>query len=69
VLAATSGIVALIATVSIMHGLTAQPRLPQAVLQTPTDAQRCLSEGWHFEAGAIRDQVIGQCLELLRGER
>lgn len=29
----------------------------------PTRAQYCLTEGWHFEAPAIRNLVIAQCME------
>jgi len=28
----------------------------------PTRAQYCLTEGWHFEAEAVRNLVIAQCM-------
>lgn len=61
-LAATSGIVALIATTAVMHALTAQPAKPAAV----TDAQLCLGEGWKHPAGPKRDRVIYDCRLLLK---
>ena len=32
----------------------------------PTKAQYCITEGWHFDAGPVRDQVIAQCLGKVR---
>lgn len=65
-LAASSGIVALIATVSVMQRLSDDHYV---VPETRSDAQICIDEGYRFVDPRHQDLVIRQCLELMARAR
>ena len=58
-LAGAGMIAGLTLPIAIVHGLKAETSRPQY----------CLTEGWHFDAGPVRDQVIAQCLGKVAKER
>ena len=53
-----------------LAGMVAGLMLPLGIIHhlqaEPTRAQFCLTEGWHFDAGLVRDQVVAQCLGKVR---
>lgn len=53
----------LLALVGMVIGLLIGPLTFLHARAEPTRAQYCLTEGWHFEAPAIRNLVIAQCLK------
>ena len=53
---------AILAAIGMVFGLLVGPAIFVHAQSESSRPQYCITEGWHFDAGPVRDQVIAQCL-------
>lgn len=53
---------ALLAVSGMVFGLLVGPLTFLHAQAESSRPQYCIAEGWHFDAGPVRDQVIAQCM-------
>ena len=57
---------AALAITGMVFGLLVGPAIIVGAQSESSRPQYCITEGWHFDAGPVRDQVIAQCLGKVR---
>ena len=53
---------AILAAIGMVIGLLVGPAIIIGAQSESSRPGYCITEGWHFDAGPVRDQVIAQCM-------